>query len=339
MPNFDAGCYFYTGLMPVDLRPTRRPDQSITSHSHLLREVLAELPNHSPAERAARPSPFARCHRTHFARLAVIDDPAFNGRVQKDSLVEAITGVDPLVHQPADHLSRSWLIFVADADTEDGTDASRDAWARGLWEVMEPELRAIFRHCLGFRKVDSGEAFAEYLAKTQVETTMSFHDYWIDPPKIPALTIKRMGLVALAPALLFALVAAYLRWEPFHWPRQWLWPWQWHWDWLGILIVFGAALVGLALGVWLLYRTIMRSGAKSYPAQEGAELPGVLKSLYLQRRFTNFAIAQQSESPDELYAAFGRFLDEVRPDDVYGPTQPPGVVPVREPEMQPGSVT
>ena len=48
---------------------------------------------------------------------------------------------------------------------------------------MEPELRAIFRHCHGFTEGRrTGEDFAAYLAKGQIETTMSFNDYWIDPP-------------------------------------------------------------------------------------------------------------------------------------------------------------
>lgn len=316
MPNFDSGHYFYTGLMPVDLRPTRRIDQSITSHSHLLREVLAELPNFNPDDPAARPSPFARCRRTHFARFAMIDDPAFNGRVQDDALVATLKGVDLLAHQSADHLSRSWLIFTADADVSDGSDAARDAWAKGLWEAMEPELRAIFRHCLGFGKIDSADAFAAYLAKAQIETTMSFNDYWIDPPSLPVLGAPTMGLVALTPAVLFALAAAYWRWWPWHWPSWW--------DKKGTLIVAAALVLGLALGLWLLYRLILRRGARSYPAGAGSDLPGVLKSLYVQRSFTDFAIAQQGAAPADLHAAFGRFLDEALPADTNGPTQKSG---------------
>jgi hypothetical protein len=319
MPNFDTGSYFYTGFFPVDLRPTRRPDGSITSHSHLLREVLASLPNFSAEDRAAMQSPFGRCRRTHFARFAVIDDPAFEGRVQGDTIVQALQGVNLQVHQPVDHLSRSWLIFVADADASDDGAASRDAWARGLWDVMEPELRAIFRHCLGFRSVESGDDFAAYLAKGQIETTMSFHDYWWDGVDLPSFTTQKMAATALIPALVFALVAAWLRWRPWHRPESL--------DWGGIFIVLGAFLLGLALGVWLLYRAILKRGAKAWPAGAGAHLPGVLKSLYVQQHFTRFAIEQQGAAPEELYAAFGRFIDEVKPANDDGPTQTPGCVP------------
>jgi len=327
MPNFDAGHYFYTGLVPVDLRPTRRADNSITSHSHLLREVLAELPNFSAEDKAARPSPFSRCRRTHFARFAIIDDPAFNGRVQQDAIVAAVMRVDLLEHQPVDHLSRSWLVFVADADAADGSDASRDAWARGLWDVMEPELRAIFRHCLGFAKVDSAEAFAAYLAKAQIETTMSFNDYWIDKPELPLMSVPAMAAIALIPAVLAVLAAAYLRWRPWHFDWPWHWPLPWHWDWCGILLVLLALLIGLAVGVWILIRVITAWGARPYPAGPGSDLPGVLKSLFVQQQFTRFAIAQQGASAADLHAAFGRFIAEMRPEQADGPTQSPGVVP------------
>ncbi|HEX8262444.1 MAG TPA: hypothetical protein VF547_06185 [Allosphingosinicella sp.] len=320
MPTFDTGTLFYTGLFPVDLRPTRRPDKSITSHSHLLREVLASLPNYSPEDRAALPSPFSRDSRTHFARFAIIDDPAFEGRVSGNTLLAAAEGVDPLVHQPVDHLSRSWLIFVADADAKDAGDSCRDLWARGLWEVMEPELRAIFRHCLGFRKVESGDDFAAYLAKGQVETTMSFHDYWIDPPNLPDLSMARIKGTILLPALLGALAVAWWRWWPWHWP-------SWPLDWGGLLLVLLGALIGLAIGIWLIIRTISSRGAKPWPAGADSDLPSVLKSLHVQREFARFAIDNQAAAPAELHAAFGRFIDEVKPADVAGPTQKAGVVP------------
>ncbi|MBV8687016.1 MAG: hypothetical protein JOZ90_15625 [Alphaproteobacteria bacterium] len=313
MPDYDSGHYFYTGLFPVDLRPTRRSDQSITSHSHLLREELAELPNFSPDDRAALPSPFSRCRRTHFARLSVVDDPAFNGRVQEDALVAAVTGVDLLLHQPVDHFSRSWLVFVADADVPDGSDASRDLWAQGLWEVMEPELRALFRHCLGFGNVEDGQAFAAYLAKGQVETTMSFNDYWIDPPNLPVLGAGTLAAAAGAALLVFLGTA---------WLIQHYWRGGW---WLWVL----AALLGVGAALWAVYCLVMSRGAKSYPAGWEADLPGVLKSLYVQQHFTRFAMDNQGASPADLHAAFGRFLGEVSPADRGEPTQKPGLVPER----------
>jgi hypothetical protein len=237
MPNFDGGHYFYTGLFPIRLEPQQREDGSFTVPSHLLREALASLPNFSEAAGQRRVSPFARCATTHFVRFAVIDDPAFNGRVSKDAILGG--GGDPLVHQPVDLLSRPWLIMTADFDAADDSAGSRDRWAAGLWDLMRPELEDVFGHCCEFtvredlkskhktpfRPVETREDFAAYLARGQVETTMSFNDYWIDPPPLADFPIGRMlGIIAI-PALLLALLAVYLRWWPLHMPRRWL-PWD-----------------------------------------------------------------------------------------------------------------
>jgi len=60
----------------------------VLSHVHVLREVLASLPTENPyaslASAAVSESsvvaPISLDQRTHFARLLVIDDVAYNGR-------------------------------------------------------------------------------------------------------------------------------------------------------------------------------------------------------------------------------------------------------------------
>ena len=319
MPNLDGGHYFYTGLFPVRRDPVARADGSITIPLLKLREALATLPNFSqvregkdPGGATDRISPFARCRRTHFARFAVIDDPAFNGRDPTDAVKNAALGVigkgvDPLVHQPVDHLSRPWLLFAADFDAADEGD--RDGWAAGLWDRMEPELRAVFANCRGFDAVNSGPAFAAYLKHGQLETTMSFNDYYIDPLNF-AQPIK--GILLMAGALFAAIliVAIWLRAE-----LEAGWP----------LIALGVVL-GLAAAVWLAYRQIMRKGARPFPTAPDSDLPSVLKGLYLRQKLTDFAIAQQGAPPETLHAAFGDFLRSARPGDKSGPTQAPGVL-------------
>jgi hypothetical protein len=330
MPNFDGGHYFYTGLFPVRWASEARRKGDTKVPSHLLRQALATLPNFSEAAGQRRVSPFARCKATHFIRFAVIDDPAYNGRDGGDAIMNA--GSDLAVHQPVDHLSRAWLMVTADFDVPDGSDGARDAWAAGMWELARPELTAIFEHCRRFKHVDgddkdarpveSGEDFARYLAHGQIETTMSFNDYWLEPPPLPATAVKALVTVALLPALLAGLVTAYLRW----WPWQWPWRWQWPFDWGGILLTLGASLAGLALGVWLAYRLVMRRGARPFPTAPNSDLESVLKGLYLQQRLTRFAIDNQGASPEDLHRAFGAFLAEVRPEDLEGPTQARGVL-------------
>jgi hypothetical protein len=313
MPNFDGGHYFFTGLYPVSLEPVHRQDRSITSPSHLLRESLASLPNFSEAAGPVRASPFARSLTTHFVRLAVIDDPAFNGRVAGDAIRQAIKGVDLLAHQPVDHLSRAWLLLAADFDAPDDSEAVRDSWANDLWTRMEPELRAIFQHCHGFDRVDGPQAFAAYLARGQIDTTMSFNDYWIDPMGVRSLSLGRLGLVILLGLALFLGLAWWI-------DREWGGGW---------LLWVGLGLFGVAAGIRAAYRMIMRRGARPFPTAPDSDLRSVLKGLYLQQRLTRFAIEHQGAEPQALYDAFGKFLAEVRPGDLDGPTQPPGVLRVQ----------
>ena len=343
MPTFDGGHYFYTGLFPIRLEPEQRKDGSFTVPSHLLREALAALPNFSEAAGQRRVSPFARCHVTHFVRFAVIDEPAFNGRVSADAIFGR--GGDPLVHQPVDLLSRPWLMMTVDFDAPDGSDKSRNEWAAGLWALMQPELEAVFQYCCEFNQRDesksehksplkpvrSGEEFAAYLGRGQIETTMSFNNYGLGGPPLKDVSIRGLLLLALLPALLVGLGGAWLRWGPFHrprhwWPWQWAWEWPWHWDWCGLLLVILAALVGLFIGAWLVYKMVMRNGARPFPTAPDSDLKSVLKGLYLQQRLVDFAIKNQGSAPDALHDAFGAFIAKVQPDNVESPTQSRGVL-------------
>jgi hypothetical protein len=190
---------------------------------------------------------------------------------------------------------------------------------------MEPELRAIFKHCERFDKVGDGAGFASHIARGQVETTMSFNDYWIDPPPLPSLSMGAIGATILIPTLLLLGGAAYWRWWPFRLPHGagWL---PWHWDWPGILLVLLATLVGAAIGARLLFGIFNRRGAKPFPVAPNSDLKSVLKGLYLQQNFVRFAIDHQGADPADLHAAFGQLLAKAQPANVDQPTQPPGVL-------------
>jgi hypothetical protein len=311
MPDFDGGHYFYTGLAPIRRTSVRRSDGSVTAPSHLVREALAFLPNYSQAKDATRVSPFARSQRTHFVRIAVIDDPAFNGRDPVDAIRQNLPGVGALLdHQPVDYLSRPWLLFEADFDAADGAAATRDGWAAEMWDLAGRELRAVFEHCHGFETVTDGPGFAAYLARGQIETTMSFNDYYIDPLTAPNLSFKRIAAQVLGVLALF-LAAAWLLSRELNlgWP---LWT--------------AAALLGLGAGLWAAYRLAMSRGARPYPTADGSDLPTVLKALYLQQSFTRFATDHQGDTPDRLHAAFGTFLADHQPANLVEPTQTPGVL-------------
>ncbi|NKC32865.1 hypothetical protein [Falsiroseomonas selenitidurans] len=321
MPNFDGGHYFLTALIPVrqDLCADPRTDATVTSHLHELRAALAALPTalQTPATEAiGLNSPFARSDRTHFARFAVLDDVAFNGRGQRDPIAVSLRlAKPPSEADPVDRLPCSFLILVVDFDAPDGSDAALDDYLAHLWAVMAPELQEILQHCEGHARLVDAAGFAGLVRACQVETTMPFNDYWTGAPPLAPLPLKRLlapaalGALALGIGLLGALVAALTPWHAKPW-----------------LLLALAGLVVLPLGLWWAYAAVMAAAAKPFPTAPRSDLPSVLKALYLQQRFTRFAIDTQGATPEALHAAFGDFLAAHRPEDVAAPTQRRGVV-------------
>lgn len=308
MPNRDGGHYFLTALTPIHADPCTRADGTVTSPTAAVREALATLPTATQSEAcldSGRCSPFARCHRTHLARLVVIDQPAFNGRMTGNSLVEAIRKTDLLVHEPVDTLTRAWVLLAIDFDPGDGPGDGLHDYLAGLWDLMKDELREVYSHCYAFTdEVHDRDGFARYITRCQIETTMPFNDYWITPPPLPTLPLTAMaaGAVAFIVAAVAIAGRAGLGW--------------------GLL----ALLVAAAIALWAAYRFVVARALKPFPTAPGSDLRTVLKSLFLQQRFARFAIAQQGASPEALHAAFGDFIAANRPGDVAQPTQAPGVI-------------
>jgi hypothetical protein len=315
MPNIDAGHYFFTGIVPVcnegtiehpgvDGKPIR------SSPIHMVREALETLPtalqSHA-TEKCGIPSPFSRSLRTHFARIVVLDQPFFNGRAHQDAIVGTIRGTDLLAAGPEDQLSCPYLLVMIDFDPLNGGDGEPRAYFEELWGLMEPELRAVFGYCYGFLGVSGAAGFADLMLSCQLETTMPFNDYWIDPPALPSLSGLGLGAI-LAGFAAIPLVINTL----YH---LWRWP-------MGLLLVLIFLLIGVAADYWL----VMWRGGRSFPGNPRATLRHVLKGLYLQQAFARFVSDQQGRDPALWGAAFRDFLKANRPEDLNGPTQPPGVI-------------
>jgi hypothetical protein len=314
MANIDGGHYFLTTLIPVKREPVRRADGSFTSPSHLLREALGTLPTaqQSPACVAAGlASPFSRCTRTHFVRAVVIDQPMYNGRDGGNALVQGLRNVNLLVHEPVDNLSSPYLMFTADLDARsEEADGGLRSWAVGLWEKLEPELRAVFSPCVGFDQVGDGEAFAAWLERCQLDTTMSFNDYGVPTPELHGYTMKQVSGWVVAGTLGLSVFA--------------FWTIKMHSlnaSWLLVAAPL-AALVSVGVSLWLLWR----KGCQPFPPGENTDLPSILKSLHVQQRFALLAAQLQGADAATIHAQFGQFLQEVRPGDTAAPTQPPGVI-------------
>lgn len=326
MPTFDSGAYFLTTLVPIRT-DTIGDDGAGTSPVHALRKTLSLL---ARGER----SPFARNTRNHFTRFVVIDDVAYNGREQPNTLLVSLgellpikaldkyrKQLDPVVAQPQDHLANPFLFFSSDFDADGGDDSQRDSYLSELWETSEAELKSIFQYCVGFEsRVTDGPSFARYIADCQLETTMPFHDYWLDGvpiDKLPNLSLQKAGALFAGVAI---LVFALLYW--------WIFPDFLRGLWLLLALLGGAAAGGVAV-----YYYVLALGKKPFPAAPNSTLPEVLKSLHLRREFTRFAIDNQfasvgkdAASAQKLYDAFKTFVDANKPGDLDGPTQKPGAI-------------
>ncbi|WP_223425372.1 hypothetical protein [Tateyamaria pelophila] len=329
MPDLDSGHIFLTTLAPIRDSATAPKH---TSFTQAVRIALAKLPTalQSPATvKTGVNSPFSRNRRTHLARMFVLNDIVYNGRVGKNALAASLTGDDPSVVQPVDRLNTSYLVFCADIDAveEDGARlpthltpeqqrSVRASYACELWNTMEDDLREIYVNCEGFENVVTAQDFATYLDRCHVETTMPFHDYYLKLPEFNRLPVK-MLLAAVGLPALFALIGLVLRL-------------------FGVMTmpIFGTntllAFVGglLVAGVagFVAVKHAIRNGEKPLAPGKYDDLPSVLKALYMQQQFADFAVDAQGASPQDLHDSFGAFLEQHKPSDRSGPTQPPGVI-------------
>ncbi|MBA3666616.1 MAG: hypothetical protein H0W65_02695 [Sphingomonas sp.] len=318
MPNVDGGHYFLTVLAPLLLSDELAADGSIECPSNMLRKLLALMPTTGggPEPTLAGSeivgqfvSPFARNRLNHFARFAVIEDVNYNGRINGDGLFEALKGINPAELQAVDHLSRPYLLFAAEFDPNREGAPEPDVYLDRLWQTMEVELRQIFGHCYRFVEVQNAGDFVRYIKRCQVETTMPFNDYWIDPPPFKSLRMWPLlaGAIALAGAAGFA-VSRVLR------------------SFIGPDLEWSLAfLVGIAVLVFVILFAIRRRAVQPFATAPGSDLATILKALYLQKNFVDFAITNQGGPPDALSTAFGDFLKQHRPREAE-PSQPPAVV-------------
>lgn len=317
MPNLDSGHYFFSALVPVwnegivAHQTPGAPKPIKSSPIHMVREALETLPtalqSHATEEIGIN-SPFSRSLRTHFARFAIIDQPYYNGRDPENTLLEAIGGVNLLEPQPHDQITCPYIIVSIDFDpsTPDAKDEPR-AYLEELWTLMPKELTAVFQYCYGFDTVKNAATFADFMIACQIETTMSYNDYYTGAPPLKSASY---AIVIGAPLVGLVLPLA------LHFALQW---WG---GWLTALL----ALLGPILGVVVDYVYLMWFGNRPFPGNPDATLPHVLKGLYLHQAFVRFAADHQGDTQEERGAAFRKFIETHRPADLTCPTQPPGVV-------------
>ena len=323
--TFDGGYCFLTVLLPVKTCEVVDAGGMRSSHVRLLREALALLPTAQqsrPTEAVPANSPFADSSRTHFARMAVIDDAIYNGPVPADTLYAAardlVSGTpDGAVIKPVDQLPSPYLLFSVDCDA--ANEGELQDYLCELWEVAGTRLQPVLANCCGFtERVTGTDAFATYLCDHQLETTMPFNDYWTEPPPLKGLSFAVLALVSLAVMALWGVVGYMLLQQ------------------IGLmdearpvirfLSLIVLAISDLAAGAYAAYLQIIVQGRRAFPDAPNSNLKSVLKALYLQRQLIQFAVDQQKPSAPDLFDAFRAFMNRNDLTNLERPTQRPGTI-------------
>ncbi|WP_434054234.1 MAG: hypothetical protein RDA78_04880 [Roseibium sp.] len=339
MPNFDGGHYFLSTLAPIrvgspaDLPPEEwkkyggDPRESFLKRAQRALSIMATALQSPATQAIGVNSPFSKSLRTHLCRFVILEDAVYNGRRSANPL----SSVDPLVPQSVDQLPCPYLMFVVDFDavtrpgeplpetlTEEEQDEIRDDYLKEMWKQGSAELLKVYENCQDFdaEKVKTPADFAAYIGKCQIDTWMSFNDYYIDPPSLYTLPkwppIIGIGVPLVASIVFF--LAWILRFDVV----------------IGLPTLATAIVAFLAFAVitYLAYRFVLNRGQTAWPAAKDSDLPSVLKGLYLQQKFSDFVVDNQGVSDTDLHKSFGKFLDSHKPGDVLDPetTQSPGVI-------------
>ena len=85
----------------------------------------------------------------------------------------------------------------------------------------------------------------------------------------------------------------------------------------------------VAAAGYLIAQALIKAGMRPFPSAPFSDLKSVLKAIYLQQHFADFALANQGVDAATLQANFKAFVQQHRPNDVEGPTQEPGVLGIR----------
>jgi hypothetical protein len=115
----------------------------------------SELANYLSGLQSGDQSPLAGVPGTHFARWVVIDDVISEGPAQGEP----------------EHLQYARLLFTSNFDGD--LDPYLDALRAGLGASAD----AIWGHCIGYPGSADGSAFAAYLRRHQIDSSLFFAAY------------------------------------------------------------------------------------------------------------------------------------------------------------------
>ncbi len=114
-----------------------------------------ELAQYLNGLEAGEQSPLAGVPGTHFARWVVIDDVIYEGPQQGER----------------EHLEHSRLLFTSNFDGD------RAPYFEALRTGLGDSVDTIWGHCIGYPGSDDRDAFADYLRRHQIDSSLFFAAY------------------------------------------------------------------------------------------------------------------------------------------------------------------
>lgn len=149
MPNEAGRAYGLTTLCPIQLGT-----QDNYSFASLTRQYLQDQKEYACDEA----SPMARVPNTYLCRFFVLDDVSYQGK-------------------PAmlDRLKSPYLVFVAEIHGD------LETYLKDFWRQANDFVTKVWKHCVGFHRVQQADDFVAYIKACQVETTLYFNGSTDDP--------------------------------------------------------------------------------------------------------------------------------------------------------------
>jgi hypothetical protein len=128
---------------------------SLTVMTPIVNGQETQLTRYLDGLQSRNESPLAGVHGTHFARWVVIDDVIYEGSDEGDR----------------EHLKHARLLFTSNFDGE--LDAYLEALRTGLGDSAD----TIWGHCIGYPGSGEARAFADYMRRHQLDSSLFFTAY------------------------------------------------------------------------------------------------------------------------------------------------------------------
>jgi hypothetical protein len=188
MGNISGNAYALTTLSPIKSGIVEGEEIAFADAVRDRLQTWNEAPN----------SPMALVPQTYLCRYFVLDD-VYTESLPGGSILDTLTDLLPLVPNSIrrwvlpeeDHLKSRYLVFSSNFHGGPGGDL--EAYLRGMWKTISPQIRNVWEFCYGFEQVDSADQFVSYMKKCQLPATLFFNGSNDEPleEQLKALYLKQ----------------------------------------------------------------------------------------------------------------------------------------------------